>query len=98
HTQSPLLPYTTLFRSSFTASEKEQKITPCAPSSFLKVVATLTESNTASTATPARRARSCSGTPSFSKVRSSSGSTSSRLLGPSLDRKSTRLNSSHVKI
>ena len=30
-----------------------------------------------------KRARSWSGTPSFSKVRSSSGSTSSRLLGPS---------------
>ena len=35
-------------------------------------------------ATPASRARSCSGTPSLSYVASSFGSTSSRLFGPSL--------------
>jgi hypothetical protein len=39
------------------------------------LVTTDTLSNTASTATPARRLRSASGTPSFSKVLSSSGST-----------------------
>ena len=39
---------------------------PFSASSFWYVVPTETESNTASTATPARRARSCSGTPSFS--------------------------------
>jgi hypothetical protein len=38
-----------------------------------------TESKITSTATPASLARSFIGTPSFSKVRSSSGSTSSRL-------------------
>ena len=40
-------------------------MTPALPSFSLKVVATDTLSNTASTATPARRARSCSGMPSF---------------------------------
>ena len=49
-----------------TASENEQKITPASARRSLNVVATETLSNTASTATPARRARSCSGTPSFS--------------------------------
>ena len=49
-----------------TASENGQKMTPAAASSLPNVVATETLSNTASTATPARRARSCSGTPSFS--------------------------------
>jgi hypothetical protein len=49
-----------------TASENGQKITPARASLSLKVVATDTLSNTASTATPASRARSCSGTPSFS--------------------------------
>ena len=44
-----------------------------------QVVATETESKTASTATPVRRFCSRSGMPSFSKVSSSSGSTSSRL-------------------
>ncbi len=39
---------------------------PRSPSVFLKVVATETLSNTASTATPAKAARSCSGMPSFS--------------------------------
>ena len=48
------------------ASDIEQKITPFSASSLRKVVPTETESNTASTATPARRARSCSGTPSLS--------------------------------
>ena len=49
-----------------TASENGQNTTPASARRSLKVVATETESNTASTATPARRARSCSGTPSFS--------------------------------
>ena len=49
-----------------TASENGQNITPAAASRSLNVVATDTLSNTASTATPASRARSCSGTPSFS--------------------------------
>ena len=49
-----------------TASEKGQNTTPAAARRSLKVVATDTLSNTASTATPASRARSCSGTPSFS--------------------------------
>ena len=40
-------------------------MTPAAESRSLNVVATETLSNTASTATPASRARSCSGTPSF---------------------------------
>jgi hypothetical protein len=43
------------------------------------VVVTETESKITSTATPASAARSCIGTPSFSKVLSSSGSTSSML-------------------
>ena len=51
---------------SWTASENEQKMTPAFASLSLNVVATDTLSNTASTATPARRARSCSGMPSFS--------------------------------
>src|SRR6185369_9302505 len=61
------------------ASVNEQKITPCFLSFSLYVVATETESNTASTATPANCFCSCSGIPSFSNVRNSSGSTSSRL-------------------
>ena len=44
----------------------EQKMMPSSYSFSRKVVATETESNTASTATPASAARSCSGTPSFS--------------------------------
>jgi putative salt-induced outer membrane protein YdiY len=47
----------------------------------LKVVATDTLSMTASTATPARISRSFSGTPSFSYMAMSSGSTSARLFG-----------------
>ena len=39
---------------------------PCFASLSLKVVATDTLSNTASTATPAKAARSCNGIPSFS--------------------------------
>ena len=39
---------------------------PISASLSLKVVATDTLSNTASTATPARASRSCSGTPSLS--------------------------------
>src|SRR6516165_7797980 len=49
-----------------TASEKEQKMTPIAFSFSLKVVATETLSNTASTATPANSSCSFSGMPSFS--------------------------------
>src|SRR5690242_17973360 len=49
-----------------TASEKEQKITPASASLCLKVVATDTLSNTASTATPASIFCSASGMPSFS--------------------------------
>ena len=60
-----------------TASEKEQKMIPSSASFSLKVVATETESKTASTATPASRVCSSSGMPSFSKARFSSGSTSS---------------------
>src|SRR5881296_4102069 len=56
-----------------------QKITPCFFSSSRNVVATDTESNTASTATPVSRFRSSSGMPSFSNVSSSLGSTCSRL-------------------
>src|SRR5580658_2057388 len=66
-----------------TASENGQKMTPAAASRSLNVVATDTLSKTASTATPASRARSCRGTPSFSYVASSFGSTSARLFGPS---------------
>ena len=51
---------------SCTASEKEQKMTPASRSFSLKVVATETLSNTASTATPASRFCSISGMPSFS--------------------------------
>ena len=48
------------------ASDIEQKTMPLSASSLRNVVPTDTESNTASTATPASLARSCSGTPSFS--------------------------------
>ena len=48
-----------------------------------KVVFTDTESMTASTAIPESIFCSSRGIPSFSKVRRSSGSTSSRLFGPS---------------
>ena len=48
------------------ASLIEQNSTPASASCLRKVVPTETESNTASTATPASAARSCSGTPSFS--------------------------------
>ena len=60
-----------------TASLKLQKMMPTVASFSLYVVVTLTESKTTSTATPARAACSWMGTPSFSKVRLSSGSTSS---------------------
>jgi hypothetical protein len=53
---------------------------PTSASFCLYVVATDTESKITSTATPASAARSFIGTPSFSKVRISSGSTSSMLL------------------
>src|SRR5688500_20158332 len=61
------------------ASLKEQKITPCFFSFSLYVVANETESNTASTATPASCFCSYRGMPSFSKVFNNPGSTSSRL-------------------
>jgi hypothetical protein len=48
------------------ASPNEQKMMPFSASVFLNVVATETLSKTASTATPARIARSWSGMPSFS--------------------------------
>src|SRR3546814_5174758 len=44
---------------SLMASDMEQKMTPFSASSLRKVVPTETESNTASTATPASLARSC---------------------------------------
>jgi hypothetical protein len=47
------------------ASEIGQKMTPASLSFSLKVVATETLSNTASTATPASAICSCSGMPSF---------------------------------
>ena len=62
-----------------TASEKEQKIIPCFDNSFLKVVATDTLSNTASTATPSRRFCSFNEIPNLLYVSIMSGSTSSRL-------------------
>ena len=62
-----------------TASENEQKMMPSSPSFFLNVVATDTESKTASTATPENSFCSSSGIPSLSKVFLISGSTSSRL-------------------
>ena len=46
--------------------EKAQKMMPSLPRRSLKLVATETESKTASTATPASISRSCSGMPSFS--------------------------------
>jgi hypothetical protein len=49
-----------------TASPNEQKMMPSSDSCPLKVVATETLSNTASTATPASTSRSRSGMPSFS--------------------------------
>ena len=49
-----------------TASENEQKMIPTFESCSRNVVATDTESKTASTATPASLARSRSGIPSFS--------------------------------
>ena len=61
------------------ASEIAQKMTPDLASVSRNVVATDTLSNTVSTATPARRFRSSSGIPSFSKVSMSLGSTCSRL-------------------
>ncbi len=59
----------------------EQKIIPCLVNSSLNVVATDTESNTASTAIPFNLACSCKGIPSFLYVSRSLGSNSSRLFG-----------------
>ena len=64
---------------SFTASENEQKMMPALASLSRKVVATDTESNTASTATLASSFCSSSGMPSLAKVARISGSSSSRL-------------------
>src|SRR5579871_280976 len=69
---------------SVTASENGQNTTPASARRALNVVATDTLSKTASTATPASRARSCNGTPILSYVASSFGSTSARLFGPSV--------------
>ena len=63
------------------ASDIGQKIIPFFVSSSLKVVATETESKTASTAIPLSRFCSCKGIPSFLYVSINFGSTSSRLLG-----------------
>ena len=62
------------------ASLMEQKITPFSAKVFLNVVATETESTIMSMATPLKRFCSFRLIPNFSKVLSSSGSTSSRLL------------------
>ena len=59
----------------------EQNIIPFFVSSSLKVVATETESKTASTATPLSFFCSFNGIPSFLYVSSSLGSTSSKLFG-----------------
>src|ERR687894_548901 len=60
-----------------TASPNEQKMIPCFASSSLYVVATDTESNTASTATPSSRFCSLSEIPSLLYVSRTAGSTSS---------------------
>ncbi len=66
------------------ASEIGQNITPAFASSPRKVVATETESKTASTATtPASTFCSSNGIPNFAYVFNSSGSTSSSDAGPS---------------
>jgi putative hemolysin len=62
-----------------TASPNEQKMMPSLPNSALYVVPTETESNTASTATPASIFCSRSGIPSLSYVSRILGSSSSRL-------------------
>src|SRR3546814_18461332 len=62
---------------SLMASDTEQKMTPFPASSLRNVVPTETESNTASTATPASLARSCTGTPTLSSVALSHFATSS---------------------
>ena len=59
----------------------EQKITPISPSFSLKVVATETESNTASTAMPDNLFCSNKGIPNLSYVFLISGSISSKDLG-----------------
>ena len=61
--------------------EIEQKIIPFSVSLSLKVVATETESKTASTAIPFKRCCSCNGIPSFLYVSNNLGSRSSRLFG-----------------
>ena len=63
------------------ASDIEQKIIPFFVSSSLYVVATDTESKTASTATPLSFFCSFKGIPSFLYVSSNLGSTSSKLFG-----------------
>ena len=59
-----------------TASEKEQKRTPCFANSSLNVVVIETLSKTASTATPSNFFCSSTEIPNFLKVSRSSGSTS----------------------
>src|SRR3546814_17263479 len=72
---------------SLMASDIEQKMTPFSASSLRNVVPTETESNPASTATPASLARSCNGTPSLASVpRSSCGTSSSALYFGTLGR------------
>src|SRR3989338_10505820 len=61
-----------------TASENEQKITPASANFSLKVVATETLSNTASTATPDNNFCSCRGMPNLLYVSNNFGSTSSK--------------------
>ena len=68
---------------SLTASDIGQKITPFSANFSRKVVATDIESKTASTATPARTSCSSRGIPNLLYVSINSGSTSSKLLGPS---------------
>jgi Fe-S cluster assembly protein SufB len=73
-----------IFCSISEASDMEQKIIPRSLSCFLYVVATDTESKTASTATPESISCSLSGMPNFSYVLRISGSISSSDLGLSL--------------
>ena len=63
------------------ASDIEQKITPTSVNLSLKVVATETESKTASTAIPFNLFCSSNGIPSFLYVSINLGSTSSKLFG-----------------
>ena len=66
------------------ASDIEQNITPTSVSFSLNVVATDTESKTASTAISVSYTHSCKGIPSFLYVSNNFGSKSFRSLGLSL--------------